>query len=161
MEKEKHVKVYDLQDNLITEFYTYKEAGRFIGVEASTVLLAARRGNRVLKKYRIKSEGQKFRGFKHGQTNTPEYQKLVRKYNKKRCLIKYEDPELEALAIKRSREISDEMFNRKNSRELTDKYIIGALDKHLGLKPYQVTQQMIDVKRKHIQVLRALKNDCI
>jgi hypothetical protein len=161
MEKSKHVKIYDLQGNFITEFYTFKEAGQFMGVDKSTVLYAVKRKNPIKKTYIVKSEGQKFRGFKHKVTTGTDYQLLVRKYNKKRCLIKYKDPEHEALSIIRSREISDIMHNKKRCRELTDNYIICAIDKHLGIKRKDVTQQMINAKRKQLEVLRSFKNDCI
>jgi len=161
MEKEKHVKIYDLQNNLITEFYTYKEAAEYIGVTPATVKNSVYRDQKILKKYKVRSQGRKYVGFKNGITSGPEYCRLAKRRNKKRCQVKYEDPMLEALSIVRNRKIADHIVNYKDSVNLTDKYIIVALDKHLGLKPDQVTQQMIDVKRKHIKIIRELKNQGI
>lgn len=161
MEKEKHVKIYDLQNNLITEFYTYKEAAEYIGVTPATVKNSVYRDQKVLKKYKVRSQGQKYVGFKQGVTSGPEYCKLMKRRNNKRCMIKYEDPVLEALSLKRNEEINYSTFNKRRSRNLSDSYIIKAIGKHVGLMPHQVTQQIIDVKRKHIEIIRELKNQGI
>jgi hypothetical protein len=156
-DKEKHVKLYDLQNNLITEFYTFKEAAKYLGVTHAAAKNSCYRGHISQKKYKIKSEGQKFAGFRHGITSGPEYCKLMKSRNKKRCMIKYKDPVLEALSIKRNDEINSSTCNKRRSRALVDIYIIKAIEKHVGLKSYQITQQMIDVKRKHIEIIRKLK----
>ena len=158
MEKSKHVKLYDLQDNLIIEFYTFKEAANYLGVTHAAAKNAYYRGHICQKKYRIKSEGQMFVGFKHGVTSGPEYCKLRKRQNKKRCMIKYDDPVLEALSIKKNNEINLSTCNKRRSRSLADIYVIRAIEKHVGLKPHQITQQMIDVKRKHIELIRKFKN---
>lgn len=160
-DKEKHVKLYDLQDNLIVEFYTFKEAANYLGVTHAAAKNSYYRGQICQKKYKIKSEGQMFAGFKKGVTSGPEYCKLRKRQNKKRCMIKYEDLELEALSIRRNREINSSTFNKRRSRHLVDLYVIKAIEKHVGLKAHQITQQMIDVKRKHIEIIRNLKNQGI
>lgn len=161
MEKEKHVKIYDLQNNLITEFYTYKEAAEYIGVTPATVKNSVYRDHKILKKYKVKSQGQKYVGFKRGIKSGPEYCKLRKRHNKKRCMIKYEDPVLEALSLKRNEKINQSTCNKRKSRALVDSYIIKAIEKHLGIKPHQITQKMIDVKRKHIEIIRNFKNQGI
>ena len=157
-DKEKHVKLYDLQDNLIIEFYTFKEAANYLGVTHSSAKNSCYRNHISQKKYKIKSEGQKFAGFKQGITSGPEYCKLAKKRNKKRCMIKYEDSLLETLSIQRNTEINSSTCNKRRSRSLVDIYVIKAIEKHVGLKRHQITQQMIDVKRKHIELIRKFKN---
>lgn len=155
--KPKHVKIYDLKNNLIQEFSTFKEAAIFLNVKVATVKASVYRKTILFKMYKIKSEGEKFIGFKHGKTSGPNYNKLSKSYNKKRCQVRYSDPDLDELSKKRNREISDKIMNLKRSILLTDNYIINSLEKHLGLKPQYVTPELIEIKRKQLTVIRTLK----
>lgn len=158
MEKSKHVKIYDLEDNIVTEFYTFKEAAEYLGVTYAAAKNASYRGHISQKKYKIRSEGQKFVGFKRGVNFGPEYCKLRKRNNKKRCLITYKDPELDALCTKRAIEITQYVGIKRASRTLSDKYVIKAIFKHVNLSKDLITQELIDVKRKHIELIRKIKN---
>jgi hypothetical protein len=57
--KPKHVKVYDLERNLIEEFSMYKEAAKYLMVSEGAVKNAAQRGSCLGTKYYIRSEGPK------------------------------------------------------------------------------------------------------
>lgn len=155
--KPKHVKVYDLNNNLIQEFSTFKEAALFLNVKVTTIKASVYRKTILLKMYKIKSEGEKFIGFKNGVTTGSNYNRLVKSYNKKRCRVRYSDPDLDKLSKKRNREISDKIMNLTRSILLTDNYIINSLEKHLGLKPIHVTPELIEIKRKQLTVIRTLK----
>jgi hypothetical protein len=59
-EKQKYLKVYDIDMNLIGSFYTIKEAAKYINVEEMRLWSAKKRGSLLFGNYYIKTEGPVF-----------------------------------------------------------------------------------------------------
>ena len=136
-DKPKHVKVYDLQNNLIGEFSMYKEAADYYGITLSAVMNGFKRNSCVDRKYYIRSEGPKFMtnvqreslnckccGIKICDKN--KYAIDPGKYilnkcracfkNTKFCVLHYDSKELELLSSRMSQNISKRMWQLKNPK---------------------------------------------
>ena len=136
----KHVKVYDLQNNLIGEFLTKQEAADYYCITHYTVKKAIEKNCCVHKKYYIKSEGPRYMrnaekeslnckncGIKICDKNKYIIDSRIDKYissmcrscfiNAKFCVLHYESKELEILSSKRSQNISKRMWQLKNPQK--------------------------------------------
>jgi len=136
----KHVKVYDLQNNLIGEFLTKQEAADYYCITHYAVKKAIEKNCCVDEKYYIRSEGSRFMlniqkeslncsrcGVKICDKNKYKINPKVSKYisgmckscfiNAKFCALHYESKELEILSSKRSQNISKRMWQLKNPQK--------------------------------------------
>lgn len=139
IDKPKHVKVYDLQHNLIGEFSMYKEVANHYGITLSAVMNGFKRNSCVDKKYYIKSEGPKFItnaqresfnckccGIKICDKNKYVIDPGIGKYisskcracfiNAKFCVVHYESEELELLSKRMSQNISKHIWQLRNPK---------------------------------------------
>lgn len=139
--KPKHVKVYDLENNLIAEFSMYKEAAKYLMASYGAISNAAQRGSCVKNKYYIKSIGPKTIdnskktnlfckscGIKICDKNKYTQVSYSRIYIANKCKscerktnfcdLHYESEELETLSKKRSLEISRSKWKLKNKEKL-------------------------------------------
>lgn len=140
-DKPKHVKVYDLNKNLLAEFSMYSEAAAFIGTTASTLTSASKRNSCVSKKYYVRSEGPRFIdntlrinifcktcGIEICEKNKTTIKTKSKNYianscmscvkNRKFCSLHYESKELEKLSIKRSKQLSKDKWKYYNKAKV-------------------------------------------
>jgi hypothetical protein len=84
-EKQKYLKVYDIDMNLIGSFYTIKEAAKYINVEEKTLWSAKKRGSLLFGNYYIKTEGPVFIEHTKEWSEIDGY--VVDKYRAKECAL--------------------------------------------------------------------------
>lgn len=108
------VKIYDLDDNLLFESNTYREAAEFLGTTQSNVVNTCMRFGVFGNKYKIRSKSSSLE--KKELLN-----KQVKANNDNWCRIEYPTPELNALASKRGREITYDLYYKNNKDQIIEK----------------------------------------
>jgi hypothetical protein len=204
------VKIYDLEDNLLFECNTYNEAAELLGTSQTNIVNTCTRLGIFNNKYKIRSSS----------SSIEKKELLLKKAkanNENWCRITYPTPELNALASKRSAEITYDIYYAQNkeiiyqrvkeyaakifdvrkeynkqyyatnrdykmaknrewairnkeyldkyhlqyrktaSDNLTDAYIKGCLIRTIGLKVSDITPEMVEIKRKQVELYRTLK----
>jgi predicted secreted protein len=108
------VKVYDLNDNLLYEFNTYNEAAKFLKTTQTNIVNTCHRFGVFANKYKIRS--------KSSSSDAKEKIRLkIKANNDNWCRINYPTPELNALASKRCREITYDLYYKTNKNKITQK----------------------------------------
>jgi hypothetical protein len=144
------VKIYDLDDNLLFESNTYREAAEFLGTTQSNVVNTCMRFGVFDNKYKIRSKSSSLE--KKELLN-----KQVKANNDNWCRIEYPTPEINALASKRGQEITYKIYYANNKEIICERireYLNRTFDaRKFKNKEYYATNKEY-IRAKHSEWLK-------
>lgn len=108
------VKIYDLDDNLLHECDTYSQAAQYLNTKVTNVVNTCNRSGIFQGKYKMRSK-----------VSSEEQKEFIKKKRKSKndlwCRVSYPSKELNALASRRCKQITKEVYYANNKKSICEK----------------------------------------